>query len=242
MKTFDNLILCGRGGSGKSEFIDFLKNLSLSDRISKFKVGAFEEIDDFPWLHQIFKEEDIWEQLGRSRVLSSRTNNIYASEDNDIYKFLMLKFNQAIEDLLIKHPNIYDEKTIFIEFARGGPVGYKESLNLLNDNILSQAAIFYLDNTFEESRRRNTVRSNENDLNQGVLYHKVPPKTLEKMYKTHDFYELSDNKKEGYIEIRGHNIPFVSVWNLPESHDFNVLEGRYGPPLQRLGELYSIKE
>ncbi len=151
----------------------------------------------------------------------------------------MLKFNQAISHMLHNDPNLYDERTIFIEFARGGPVGYKESLGLLSDDILSKTAIFYLDNTFEESVRRNTVRSNENDPNQGVLYHKVPPETLEKMYKTHDWYELSGDRKEGSVNVKGHNVPFVMVWNIPESHDHKVLEERYGPPLKRLWELYN---
>jgi hypothetical protein len=154
----------------------------------------------------------------------------------------MLKFNQAISHMLRNSPGLYDKKTVFIEFARGGPVGYRESLDLLSDEILSRAAIFYLDNTFEESVRRNTVRSNENDPNQGVLYHKVPPETLEKMYKTHDWYELSGDKKEGYVQIRGFKVPFVMVWNIPESHDMAVLEGRYGPALKKLWELYSIRD
>lgn len=238
MKTFDNLILCGRGGCGKSEFIDFLKNIPSKDRLEKFHVNDFDEIDDFPWLHSLFKDEDIWEQLGYPRTLSKKRGEIFMSKNVDIYKFLMLKFNQAIEKMLSATPDFYDKKTLFIEFARGGPVGYKTSLDLLSNDILKRSVIFYLDNTFEESLRRNTYRSTDDDPNQTILNHKVPFETMELMYKEHDWYELTGKKPEGLLDVKGTLVPFVTVWNIPESHDFEVLEKRYGPPLKRLWEMY----
>jgi len=238
MKKFDNLILCGRGGSGKSEFIDFIKHLPLAERLQDFHIGDFKEIDDFPWLHAIFKDEDIWQQLGRPRRLSKKEGEIYMSRDNEIYKFLMLKFNAEIRHMLAVEPDLYDKQTVFIEFARGGPCGYRESFELLDESILKRSAVFYLDNTFEESLRRNEVRSKSDDPNQSVLHHKVPLETMEKMYKNHDWYDLTNRKTEGYVNFKGFNIPFVSVWNIPESHDPQVLEERYGGPLKKLWELY----
>lgn len=239
IKTFDNLMLIGRGGSGKSELIDFLKSVSLKERLEKFHVGEFDEIDDFPWIHAIFKEEDLWEKLGRPRQLSRRQENIYATVDYQIYDFMILKFNIAISEKYLWGSDFYKRNTLFIEYARGGENGYKKALGLFDPELLRHTAIFYVDNTFEESMRRNEVRSSESDVKQTVLNHKVPVEVMEALYKTHDWYDLTDKKPEGYIEAQGIRIPYVTVWNIPESHDLKVLEGRYSPQLKKLWQLYS---
>jgi len=48
--TFDIILLTGRPGSGKSEVIDYLKQTPLEERLRRFHIGPFEEIDDFPML------------------------------------------------------------------------------------------------------------------------------------------------------------------------------------------------
>jgi len=240
-KTFDNLLLIGRAAAGKSEFIDFLKNVPETDRAEKYHIGKFEEMDDFPWLYAMLRDEDLWEQLGRSRHLATRREKVYITKDYDVYKFLTIKFNQQIALKLHNEPDFYEKKTLFIEFARGRENAYKTALNLLSEEILGKTAIFYLDNTFEESMRRNTIRSTDADSQQTILHHKTPIEVMEYYYKTHDWYELTDKKENGTIDIKGINIPFVTVWNIPENHDFSVLEGRYGPALQTLWKLYLNK-
>lgn len=237
-QSFDNLILIGRAAAGKSEFIYFLKSVPANWRLEKYHIGAFEEVDDFPWLYAMLKDEDIWEKLGRARNLAERRGNVYITKDYDVYNFLTLKFNVVLEKKLVDNPHIYSEKTLFLEFARGRDGAYRTAFNLLSKEILQKSAIFFLDNTFEESLRRNTVRSTDTDPNQTILHHKTPLEVMEYYYKTHDWYELTDKKPSGYIEAQGLKIPFVTVWNMPESHDFKVLEDRYGPPLKKLWELY----
>lgn len=239
--AFDNLILIGRGGCGKSELIDFLKQVDEKSRLEKYHIGAFEEMDDFPWLYSMLKEEDLWEQLGRPRQLATRRENVYITKDYGIYKFLTLKFNLEIEKKLLHNRAFYDSKTLFIEFARGRDDAYKTAFSLLDEKILKRSAVFYLDNTFEESLRRNTVRSSDSDAKQTILKHKVPIEVMEYYYKTHDWYELTGKAAEGFISFKDVEIPFVTVWNMPESHDFKVLEERYGPPLKKLWELYNNK-
>jgi len=46
-KTFDFIILIGRPAAGKSEVIDYLKKIPLKERINRFHIGEFSEIDDF---------------------------------------------------------------------------------------------------------------------------------------------------------------------------------------------------
>jgi hypothetical protein len=241
-KTFDNLMLIGRAAAGKSEFIDFLKKIPEPQREEKYHIGHFEEMDDFPWLYAMLKDEDLWEQLGRSRNLASRRENVYITKDYDVYRFLTLKFNQQVAKRLFEEPKFYEHKTLFIEYARGREDAYKIALNLLDKDILKRTAIFYLDNTFEESLRRNTVRSTDSDAKQTILHHKTPLEVMEYYYRTHDWHELTGKKESGYIEIKGIKMPFVTVWNIPESHDFHILEKRYGPALKRLWELYDDKK
>jgi len=237
--SFDNLMMIGRAAAGKSEFIDFIKHLSENERLKKFHIGSFEEMDDFPWLFQAFQEEDIWEKLGRPRRLSTKTDSIYNTTDYDIYKFLTLKFNIEIKKKLRDEPDFYNTKTLFVEYARGRENCYKETINLFEPNILRNTAIFYIDNTFEESLRRNTVRSSDKDDNQTILHHKTPLSVMEYYYRTHDWYEMTDKKPSGYIETHGVKIPFVTVWNMPESHDLKVLEERYSPALETLWKLHA---
>ena len=47
---FKHLLVLGRPACGKSEFIDFLKHAPADMRRQRLHIGAFEEVDDFPWL------------------------------------------------------------------------------------------------------------------------------------------------------------------------------------------------
>lgn len=239
-QSFDNLMLVGRAGSGKSEFIDFLKHIPEAQRCGKYHVGAFDEIDDFPWLLSLFQDEDHWEALGRPRTLSRRVEKIYETVDFGIYDFTTVKFNIEIAKRCIT-PAYDDRRTLIIEYARGRSDGYRRTLSLFDERVLTQTAIFYLDNTFEESMRRNTVRSSDSDENQTVLFHKCPVGVMENYYKTNDWHALTDKQPKGYVTIKGIRIPFVTVWNIPESHDFAVLEERYSGPLRSLWELYRAR-
>jgi hypothetical protein len=232
-------MLIGRAGSGKSELIDFLKNVDQDERLEKYHIGTFEQIDDFPWIYSLFRDEDIWEELGNKRSLARRTENVYVTLDYDVYIFTVLKFNQEIQKRCEDNSAYYTKKTLFVEYARGRSDGYRKTLDTFDESILKRTAIFYMDNTFEESMRRNTVRSSDSDKEQSVLHHKTPVEVMERYYKDSDWHELTGKKSEGYIEINGIKVPFVTVWNIPESHDFKVLEERYSPPLKKLWELYS---
>ena len=57
--TFDIVILNGRPAAGKSEVIDFLKKVPVDERISRFHIGDFEEIDDFPILFERFEDDEL---------------------------------------------------------------------------------------------------------------------------------------------------------------------------------------
>jgi len=46
--VFENLLLLGRPASGKSEFIDFMKNVNDEERAKRYHIGPFEELDEVP--------------------------------------------------------------------------------------------------------------------------------------------------------------------------------------------------
>ncbi|HZY09790.1 MAG TPA: hypothetical protein VFF29_01430, partial [Bacteroidota bacterium] len=56
---FDIIILIGRPAAGKSEVIDFLKKTSTDERLRRFHIPAFEEIDDFIYVWETFEIDDI---------------------------------------------------------------------------------------------------------------------------------------------------------------------------------------
>lgn len=149
----------------------------------------------------------------------------FAALPSDVRSQLVAALEQESAELLRDKnqgiPDSLDGRTIVIEFARGGPdgtkpplpapLGYQYSLATLSDEILSRASILYVWVTPEESRRKNTERTDPNDPG-SILHHGVPMAVMLGDYGTDDMEWLIANSGRAdtvKVEARGKS------WNIP---------------------------
>jgi len=234
--TFQHLFVLGRPAGGKSEFIDFMKKLPADERAAGFGIGRFEEVDDFPWLWQACLDDDAREARGEPRAVSERTPEGYNITQPGFRGSLVDRFNEKIAADYLARPSFYDEGTLLIEFARGVGDGFRTSLERFRPDILSRAAILYIQVSFEESFRRNSARYKPGQ-EESILFHKVPDRDMLGFFRDNDWADLTAGAPDGWLTLAGVRVPFVSMNNEPESADPLVLRGRYAGALGRLMEL-----
>lgn len=238
MPTFDHLILNGRPGGGKSELIDFIRKVPAAERSEKFHIAELVELDDFVWLWEKFVEDDIWEELGEKRLYSRRVPGGYVQLEGDrLLDMLMKKFNYTIETNYLTKPGFYDKHTVFVEFARGVPDGgFAHAYAQLSDKVLERAAIFYISVSFAESCRKNEARYQE-ALKHSILAHRLPEESIQRFSAEHDWEQLTKGAASGYLDVRGHKVPFVTMNNEPELSEHDALYARYSQAMQTLMKL-----
>ena len=242
MPTFDHIILNGRPGGGKSEVIDFLKQVPRDERVERFHIGSFAEHDDFPWLWEKFIEDDLWESLGQKRLFSDRVPDGYVQNEGDcLLDMLLLKLNHLVEREYLANPPFYNDNTLFLEFSRGTvDGGYQRAYQLLSKEILQRSAILYISVTYEESQRRNEARYQEK-LAHSILAHKLPEAAQERFSAKQDFHDLAAGRESGYLHIEGVAVPFVAMNNEPELKEYDALNVRYAAAFQELYALYAAR-
>ncbi len=211
MDYFKVIILTARPASGKSEVINYLKNLSTEERKKRFHISEFEEIDDFPFVWDSFVIDDILTKHGKERLL---TDEDYYFKDHFTWNLFIEKINVAYAKKLAYEPNYHDNKTVIIEFARGGENGIGEALSYLSEDILKKAGVFYLNVSYEESLRKNRARARKGQED-SILFHSLPDEKMEYYYKTNDWEKLSAKDPE-YIEVKGIKVPYSVFNNEPD--------------------------
>ena len=205
------LIITGRPAAGKSEVIDFLRKADPKERLEKFHVGPFEELDDFVYVWETFEIDDLLTKLGKPRVWSDAK---YWFKDEDVWHLYMERLDLEYRKKLAKEPAYHREKTVLVEFARGGENGIHDALTHLGDDLLSRASLMYIRVSYEESVRKNRRRARKGEED-SILYHSLPDEKMDFYYKTNDWEKL-EAKDPDYIEVKGHKVPYAVFENMPE--------------------------
>jgi len=229
---FDILILIGRPASGKSEVIDFLKKTPAVERVERFHLGLLDEIDDFPMLWTWFEEDAILEKILKKPRLHTDADGYFLFQYQ--WDLLIERMNMDYQKKLRDHADYHNEHTTLVEFSRGTEHGgYASAFSHLSPEILSRAAILYIDVCYEESLRKNRRRFNPNRPD-SILEHGLPDAKLERLYKEVDWQEVS-SADPTHVTIQGVRVPYAVLKNEPElTDDFKKLAPALQTCLQHL--------
>lgn len=201
MSSFKILLLIARPAAGKSEVINYLKNTPLEERVKRFHIGKFAEIDDFPMLWTWFEEDELLQRMGHPRLHS--TPDGYFLYDH-LWNLLIERINLEYQKLM----RDFDGDTVVLEFSRGAEHGgYKSAFQHLSDEILQNLAIVYIDVPWEESLRKNRQRFNP-ERPDSILEHGLPDQKLERLYRETDWHELIKENPE-FLTIKGFSVPYA---------------------------------
>lgn len=211
MNNFPILIITGRPAAGKSEVIDFLKNAKPAERLQRFHIADFEELDDFVYVWETFEMDDMLARHGKPRIW---TDPKYYFKDTFIWNLYIERIALEYRKKLARNPQYHDAKTTLIEFARGGENGIREALSYLHEDILKRAALVYIKVSFEESVRKNRRRARKGQED-SILYHSLPDDKMEYYYKTNDWDAITAADPD-VINVKGFKIPYAVFENEPE--------------------------
>ncbi len=213
-ETFEVIVLIGRPAAGKSEVIDYLKKTDVEDRKKRFGIGVFEEIDDFPFVWETFEIDDLLSKHGRDRVF---TTPDYYFKDHFVWNLFIERISLEFAKRLARDSSYLKHTTAIVEFARGGENGFAEAFSYLSDDILKRAGIVYIKVSYEESCRKNRRRFRPKEAD-SILFHSLPDEKMEFYYKVNDWDKLAKGD-DGFIQIKGHTVPFAVFNNEPEVTD-----------------------
>ena len=209
--NFPLLIITGRPAAGKSEVIDFLKKCDPKERLQRFHIADFEELDDFVYVWETFEVDDILTRHGKPRIW---TDEKYWFKEHFIWNLYIERINLEYRKKLARNPNYHDAKTTLVEFARGGENGISEALSHLHEEVLKRACLVYIKVSYEESVRKNRRRARPGEEH-SILHHSLPDEKMEFYYKTNDWDKLAA-KDPNFIEVKGFKIPYAVFENEPE--------------------------
>lgn len=235
--AFDILILIARPAAGKSETIRYLKSTPPDERLRRFHIGFFQELDDFPMLWSWFEEDLILENVFKQPRLHTSPERHFIHDT--FWHVLIERLSLEYSKLVREYPVYHETYTTIIEFSRGKPSGgYREAFTHLSDDILRRAGVMYLDVSFEESRRKNQRRFNPSRP-WSTLEHGLTDENMERLYKEDDFAEFSAADPH-WLTVKGIRLPYVVF----DNHDDvttpmgDALGERLEQALARLWKLY----
>jgi len=229
--AFNLLLLIARPAAGKSEIIDYLKRTPTQERIERFHIGDFEELDDFPMLWTWFEEDKILEEMGENRLHTDADG--YFKYDY-LWDVLIRRISMDYRKMLRDQPSYHQNKTTIIEFARGSQHGgFKRAFDHLSREVVEQMAVLYLNVSWEESLRKNQARFNP-DRPDSILEHGLPDEKMAVLYRESDWAEISAPDAE-FLTIQGTQVPYAVFEN-----EDDITTARGAALGQRLEETLNI--
>jgi hypothetical protein len=205
------VIITGRPAAGKSEVIDFLKKVPSDERIRRFHIGEFEELDDFVYVWETFEIDDILSRNGKPRLW---TNEKYWFRDPFIWNVYIERLSLEYRKKIARDPQYHETKTTLVEFARGGKEGIGEALRYLHPDLLGRASLVYIRVSYEESVRKNRRRARKGEED-SILYHSLPDEKMEFYYRENDWESLAARDPD-FLEVKGIRVPYAVFENEPE--------------------------
>lgn len=232
--------MIARPAAGKSEIIDFLKRTPLAERMARFHVGEFEEIDDFPMLWTWFEEDYLLRQMGYPGL---HTDDQGMFLGHHLWDLLIERICLEYEKKLRDQPYYHDRYTTIIEFARGSEHGgFRRAFDHLNQKLAKKMAVLYINVSWQESLRKNRARFNP-DRPDSILEHGLPDEKLEKLYREIDWDQVSRSDPD-FISIHGVNVPYAVFENEDDvtTGRGEALGERLEQTLDRLWNVYISRE
>lgn len=233
MDVLKTLLLIARPAAGKSEIINYLKNTPYTERVERYHIGIFEEIDDFPMLWTWYEEDGILAEMGYPMLHTTPDGYFkYPYLWNLLIERISLEYQKKMRD--------FSGDTVILEFSRGSEHGgYKNAFQHLSGEILKDLAILYVDVPWEESLRKNRRRYNP-DRPDSILEHGLSDEKLERLYRDTDWNELIEGQPD-YLMIKDYQVPYVVFEN---ADDVTTDQGKeLGARLEtKLGRLWSLSQ
>jgi hypothetical protein len=239
-KTFDILTLIARPAAGKSEIINYLKNIALEQRIEQFHIGKMAEIDDFPMLYSWFEEDDLLEKMGYPRLHSDSKGYFLG---NHLWNLLIERIGLDYQKKLRDIDKFNEEYTAIVEFSRGKEHGgYASAFVHLPMQMVEKMAVLYIEVSWKESLRKNRKRFNP-ERPDSILEHSLPDAKLERLYKEIDWKDVSAFDPE-YLLIKGKKVPYTVFENEDDvtTAQAEALGKRLQENLSNLWKIYSRPE
>jgi hypothetical protein len=237
---FDILLLIARPAAGKSEIIAHLKGTPLEERVERYHIGPFQELDDFPMLWTWFEEDAILNELGHPRLHTDDDGNFKYPY---LWDLLIRRIDLEYEKMLRDNPGYHHDNTLVIEFARGSSHGgFQRAFDYLSEKIARKLAILYVNVSWEESLRKNRTRYNP-DRPDSILEHGLSDEKMEALYRDTDWGKISSQDPER-IQIQGVSVPYIILENEDDvtSQGGSALTTRLQESLQKLYGLYRVKD
>ena len=158
------------------------------------------------------------DKAGEKAKISPRLAGLDMAARDTVAAALEKEARAMLDEKHAAYPDSFKGKTIVIEAARGGPdgssfplaapLGYQYSLAEMDPEILRRAVILYVWVTPEESRRKNTARTNPNDPG-SILHHGVPMEVMLNDYGCDDMDYLEKNSEvPGTITVTAQGTKF----------------------------------